>query len=473
MNLNIFRFLLYFIPISTSSHKFHLKTVPMTQLSIEGTICHTHVVLDDGVSFKVNLTTPHTIYNIRETPKQISLSNSKGFSCVLLLLAPFSKKNYLINMIHHYFEEFVGFPHLIKDWTFDDFNIQPLLKQTVIFIFTSKPLDSIATVLGENTGTTSLYRFVIVFHYHQNITFSPDSYLTCFSCGENVPLLLKYQSRNQFNLSAAMEYLKPFQNKHFYANFLTQDLLEFTKSIDHLKNSVGRKIPIRIAKNFPPGLLQSSASAKMLLEFYLLQEVIAESNGSMSYCFYEKTETFYNCPQHSNYKYTKVSAGETLLERVGIKIVAKSLSIPLYPVSHSFITCYKEPIVSYRFYIDPYKLNLWIVFFASILFLYIFIRLLVRNEYGNKRFCSYSVALFLVSTVTDDSCGRPEELKKNSKLRCTLGAWYLATIVFVNAYIGLAITSLTKPFGVGSISSFRNLAKVHYSHEQIVNEHLW
>jgi len=67
----------------------------------------------------------------------------------------------------------------------------------------------------------------------------------------------------------------------------------------------------------------------------------------------------------------------------------------------------------------------------------------------------------------------PKELKSNIKIRFTLGSWYLATIVFVNAYIGLAITSLTKPFWFGSISSFSDLTDLHYSHEDIVRDYLW
>jgi len=59
------------------------------------------------------------------------------------------------------------------------------------------------------------------------------------------------------------------------------------------------------------------------------------------------------------------------------------------------------------------------------------------------------------------------------KIRLSLGPWYLASVLFVNAYIGLVITSLTTPFELNSIDFVSNLTKLQYPEQKIINENLW
>jgi len=79
----------------------------------------------------------------------------------------------------------------------------------------------------------------------------------------------------------------------------------------------------------------------------------------------------------------------------------------------------------------------------------------------------------MLSTITDDSCGMPSELRRCLKIRLSLGPWYLASVLFVNAYSGLVITSLTTPFELNSIDFVCNLTKLHYTEEKIISENLW
>jgi len=81
--------------------------------------------------------------------------------------------------------------------------------------------------------------------------------------------------------------------------------------------------------------------------------------------------------------------------------------------------------------------------------------------------------MFVLSTITDDSYGMPAELKRSWKIRFLFGPSFLTSVVLVNGYLGLAISSFTTPFKLNSIGFFQNLTHNHYTQVDIDRDQLW
>jgi len=147
-----------------------------------------------------------------------------------------------------------------------------------------------------------------------------------------------------------------------------------------------------------------------------------------------------------------------------------------YPIdwtSYSFFTCYHEPIFTFQFYLEPFQANLWLIFLFTAISIALFLNLIIIVKFGRGKFKSFSSLLFVLSTIVDDSCGMPECLKSLDVVRLSLGAWFLASVLFVNAYIGIVISSLTSPFNLQSITSFHNLTTIRHKHQEIIRQFMW
>jgi len=151
----------------------------------------------------------------------------------------------------------------------------------------------------------------------------------------------------------------------------------------------------------------------------------------------------------------RISAGRTLyLDH--IDRFASSMSIGLKPVTQSFLTCYHFPIVTYAFYLSPFELeqDVWMAFLVFCTLMCILLKVIIFIGFGNHKFFGLSAFLFVLSTIMDDSCGMPNQLKRSWKIRFLFGPWFLTSVVLVNGYIGLAISSLTTPFKLKSVDFF-------------------
>jgi len=147
--------------------------------------------------------------------------------------------------------------------------------------------------------------------------------------------------------------------------------------------------------------------------------------------------------------------------------------IPLETYSWSFLTCYHEPLIPFKFYTDPFQIELWVAFLIAGLTLLISLHCVIRFIFGKAKFTSMSLLLFLLATVSDDSCDLPEAVQKNVPIRIMLSPWYLSTVVIVNAYMGLVISNLLSPFPLKSISTFTELAEIKYTESDIRKNFLW
>jgi len=80
-----------------------------------------------------------------------------------------------------------------------------------------------------------------------------------------------------------------------------------------------------------------------------------------------------------------------------------------------------------------------------------FLLLVSKYSFSKIHFSLSSITLFVFPTICDDSGSLPEKLRLHLPIRLALGLWYFATVVVVNAYIGLVICSLITPFQLTSI----------------------
>jgi len=150
-----------------------------------------------------------------------------------------------------------------------------------------------------------------------------------------------------------------------------------------------------------------------------------------------------------------------------------SYLITLESYSHSFLTCYHEPLVTFEFYLDPFHVELWIAFIVSGLLLSVSLYFTINHVFGKDKYKSLSLLLFLLATVSDDSCDLPEAIQQNVAVRIMLSPWYLSTVVIVNAYIGLVISSLTGSFSLTSVGHFNELTEIKYKEHEIMTNLLW
>jgi len=107
------------------------------------------------------------------------------------------------------------------------------------------------------------------------------------------------------------------------------------------------------------------------------------------------------------------------------------------------------------------------------IFVYVSVHVISKIDTTTTLPRSYSIFLFLISSVTDDSTETPVVSRKNLKTRLIIGPWVLASVVIVNGYIQILIGSLTTPFGLSSVSSFTDLTTMLFSEKEIKDNSDW
>jgi len=215
MNLLFIYLFFSYLNLHSCLSEFLMNSFPITQLQV-GITCHTHVMVEKGFSFEVILTTPHTIYKGPKPPKPIPLSNVKGLSCILLIVATISRQVrptlFVSESLRRYSITFAGYPHMIKNkysrvqsWRLEYSYVNPrLTRQTVALILTTGPFETLAKDFEYKQDEITLYKFFI-FVNCTNETPDNQIYLACLSCGEKLPFRMKYPEEKKFSLNTAME----------------------------------------------------------------------------------------------------------------------------------------------------------------------------------------------------------------------------------------------------------------------------
>jgi len=160
-------------------------------------------------------------------------------------------------------------------------------------------------------------------------------------------------------------------------------------------------------------------------------------------------------------------ADVTVPELIGLQEV-----ILLERITHSFITCYTNPITFVNFFVPPLQVNVWIFFILSAIIITL-LWLQISWFHVEKKNKSFSPTLLMVSSISDDCCGIPGWFDKILAFRLSFVGWSLAMIVVVNGYIGGLISGLSTPYDLFSITSFADLSNQHYSYQEITKNKYW
>jgi len=289
----------------------------------------------------------------------------------------------------------------------------------------------------------------------------------CSHCAQSPPHLQPHVNFSLNNLSRFEEFLKMENDKQFV-------IIEFKQWTTLLKKTIRSKYihgidpPMKSVKDSDP-IYRISNLVRKYVDYYMVLSIARANNLSVQFC---DQETIGNCRFRFNRPNIFASEITTKL-KYGGDYATNHAFLFMEDATHSFITCYNKPVISIRFYVSPFQNSLWVCFILSIVLVWSFWNWVYKYNCSERNKSTYSLFLFLVSTLTDDSCGLPAWFDKNLSFRLSFSAWFLATLVLVNGYIGALISGLTSGFEKESVHSFANLSKQHYSYDEITSRFLW
>ncbi|OXA48524.1 hypothetical protein Fcan01_16422 [Folsomia candida] len=136
-------------------------------------------------------------------------------------------------------------------------------------------------------------------------------------------------------------------------------------------------------------------------------------------------------------------------------------SVPVTWTGYEFLSCFKETYISFEFYVNPFKKEVWIALFISIVTVFTLITLFIKFLYDRKiSFCPW---LFVLSTLFEEPGAiSDKKLEAHFMFRFVLGSWCLVSVILTNCYNGLMITDLNAPLGSIRPERFRDLNCGHF-----------
>jgi len=122
----------------------------------------------------------------------------------------------------------------------------------------------------------------------------------------------------------------------------------------------------------------------------------------------------------------------------------------------SFLTCYSIPEqITFKKYLKPFHLDLWLALLTALLCisgcLHFFLKYI---KYSGFDFNPY---LFMFSSALEHSHGVPNILQAYFQVKIIVGLWLLISVIFTNAYKGIAIMEIISPIARESATHFENL----------------
>lgn len=143
--------------------------------------------------------------------------------------------------------------------------------------------------------------------------------------------------------------------------------------------------------------------------------------------------------------------------------------IPVRKFGYNFLTCfsYDDYLDSFRYYIQPFEWKLWVLLATYLPVLAIFTHATLKFRKMNKS--DFNAYAFAFSSMLEYAYYVPGYIFQVKTLKTNLGLWLLASVIFTNAYKGIAITGVTKPKDKFSLQSFSDLVdfsavKLNYDH---------
>lgn len=145
---------------------------------------------------------------------------------------------------------------------------------------------------------------------------------------------------------------------------------------------------------------------------------------------------------------------EGALDQPYLEYNVKQNIIPVETSSFRFLTCHSEPELSFEFYLKPFQWQVWVAIILSVLLIVAFLHFYgILNPYPT----SFSPVFQIIGILLEEALSAPSTLLKSQPFRIVLISWLLMSIILTNAYIGVAITDLSSPLKLKSISKFEHL----------------
>jgi len=429
-----------------------LKSVINSQSS-----CHVHFINKNKLRLEGEFLPPITIDTHRVKSISLPLMWVRPLNCVILLIAEFleptAEKTWFFDSIKTFHETFLS----------DDSSKTKSSRFSVLLFAGPSPRGKILYKIGNMRQTTLSFRLIAIVEFISS-TNGRKSHVKNYIVHRFDPTspLLKVEFRKLMSTIRELKDLAAYSGNFFSLYDTPKELAPFM-SERNLRRKSG---PAGTAKQIFSATHLSASLIKNVVDIYVLEEVWRNLNSSVTHKY----------KYNRNFERARISHMEVWIGRNTHEALFELLSsphLPLKSISHSFLTCYHNPVLSYDFYYTPFQRDVWITFLVVTFLMWSFLKHLVFQKFGFESYSRFSAFMFVLSTLTDDSCGMPDKLRKNWNVRFLFGPWFLISVILVNCYIGLAISSLTAPIKLQSIHFFKNLTSMHYSHGEIIRDQLW
>jgi hypothetical protein len=478
--------------------------------------CHVHLLHDDlnlpGPilhpmsiwGLKINGTVDKKLDNDHRCRfRRLDVTRVKGIQCVysVLFLANqtqlFRKKLYKTSKKMYYRNGVISFSfHSVQNCFWADYSIPiPNTKSPSRRLPSSSSYIVFFTPLTKSQWMQMLHsdKDVLTSCPKTGLRFFPtpskktEGYFHCSFCTESTPLLVPMSKEDQSNILR----FNDFSLRNQYKLWKVSEEID-SLTHDFFTNEEKSKLLAQTREFDSPrlfrlhGLLKDPTSTKRSLDLMILHKLTGKLNATIVLCRFGESVINEFCDRPSldqsmrrssiymsyNKKLTLTDFTDTDVVK-GLMKTLRSSTVVLGIHGYKFLTCYHVPSITFRFYVDPFQPELWITFAFTSLVIAVLLHIFVLKYHKSEILHAFHPYFFMLSTITDDSCGMPSTLARQTVVRIGLGPWFLMTVVLVNAYLGLVITGLTSPFPLESVKSFADLTKMHFSPKEIARGLIW
>lgn len=109
----------------------------------------------------------------------------------------------------------------------------------------------------------------------------------------------------------------------------------------------------------------------------------------------------------------------------------------------NYLTCYKESEISFKFYTDPFQLEVWFCIAITVTIFSILTDVFVAKKL--KKIQPLSSLFFYFGAFLEESSSLPSDLLNHSAFRVGVGPWILLSSILSNVYVSLILRGLNSP----------------------------
>ncbi len=154
-------------------------------------------------------------------------------------------------------------------------------------------------------------------------------------------------------------------------------------------------------------------------------------------------------------RYSHDFSEHILFSSITIKLRWKS--VPIRKFGYNFLTCYHENYRSWKYYLQPFEMEVWLVLMTYLSFVAIFVHVTVILRKQNNS--DFNAFFYFYSTILEYAYSVPDYIFNIRTLETVIGLWLVMSVILTNAYKGIAITGITAPMEKASITSFYDILK--------------